>query len=101
MGKSLSVEPIDLVYRIVTSVLVRRIFSHNDIPFILTNFISVDEKRGYIHGIVVHRLAAELACPPERLAEAVRELLGEGAVRTFADGRIALFSGPDGPDKAK
>ncbi len=48
-----------------------------------------------------HRLAAELACPPERLAEAVRELLGEGAVRTFADGRIALFSGPDGPDKAK
>ena len=23
------------------------------------------------------------------------------AVRTFADGRIALFSGPDGPDKAK
>ena len=33
--------------------------------------------------------------------EAVRELLGEGAVRTFADGRIALFSGPDGPDKAK
>ena len=48
-----------------------------------------------------HRLAAELACPPERLAEAVRELLGKGAVRTFADGRIALFSGPDGPDKAK
>ena len=48
-----------------------------------------------------HRLAAELACPPERLAEAVRELLGEGVVRTFADGRIALFSGPDGPDKAK
>ena len=48
-----------------------------------------------------HRLAAELACPPERLAEAVRELLGEGAVRSFADGRIALFSGPDGPDKAK
>ena len=48
-----------------------------------------------------HRLSAELACPPERLAEAVRELLGEGAIRTFADGRIALFSGPDGPDKAK
>ena len=48
-----------------------------------------------------HRLAAELACPPERLAEAVRELLGKGAVRTFADGRIALFSGPNGPDKAK
>ena len=48
-----------------------------------------------------HRLAAELACPPERLAEAVRELLGEGAIRTFADGRIALFSGPDSPDKAK
>ena len=48
-----------------------------------------------------HRLAAELACPPERLAEAVRELLGEGAVRPFADGRIALFSGPAGPDKAK
>ena len=46
-------------------------------------------------------IAAELACPPERLAEAVRELLGKGAVRTFADGRIALFSGPDGPDKAK
>ena len=59
-GKSLSVEPIDLVYRIVTSVLVRRIFSHNDIPFILTNFISVDEKRGYIHGIVI--VVSEIGC---------------------------------------
>ena len=47
------------------------------------------------------QLAAELACPPERLAEAVRELLGEGAVRTFADGRLGLFSAPDSPEKAK
>ena len=47
------------------------------------------------------QLAAELACPPERLAEAVRELLGEGAVRTFADGRLRLFSAPDSPEKAK
>ena len=47
------------------------------------------------------RLAADMTCPPERLAGAVRELLEKGEVRTAPDGRIALFNAPDSPDPVK
>ena len=47
------------------------------------------------------QLAADMACPPERLAGAVRELLAERAVRTFPDGSLALSGGPDNPDPVK
>ena len=47
------------------------------------------------------QLAADMACPPERLAGAVRELLAERAVRTSPDGSLALSGGPDNPDPVK
>ena len=37
------------------------------------------------------QLAAELACSPDRLAEVVRELLGEGKIATGKEGILKLF----------
>jgi hypothetical protein len=50
-----------LIYGIVTSVLVGRILPHNDVPFILTYLIAVDEKRAHIHRIIV--VFSEIGCP--------------------------------------